>query len=118
MYSTILYYSIMFIIYIIGGWHVLKDFDVHAWDVTRTIVQLHSKYSVSPFFKIDVVPDDKVSGQNIIQVLLLYHYSSRVGYRIKCGMISKFQISPAGLGLPDRRYYYRQQDNKVSLRAQ
>lgn len=74
---------------ILGGWHVLKDFNVHEWDVTSTIVQLHSKYSVSPFFKIDVVPDDKVSGQNIIQ------------------------ISPAGLGLPDRRYYYRQQENKI-----
>ncbi|KAL5240909.1 hypothetical protein ACI65C_008319 [Semiaphis heraclei] len=74
---------------ILGGWHVLKDFNVHEWDVTSTIVQLHSKYNVSPFFKIDVVPDDKVSGQNIIQ------------------------ISPAGLGLPDRRYYYRQQDNRI-----
>ncbi|VVC34754.1 Peptidase M13, C-terminal domain,Peptidase M13,Peptidase M13, N-terminal domain [Cinara cedri] len=74
---------------ILGGWHVLKDFDVHSWDLPKNIVQLHSEYSVSPFFKIDVVPDDKVSGQNIIQ------------------------ISPAGLGLPDRRYYYRQQDQKI-----
>lgn len=67
----------------LGGWHVLKDFDVHAWDVTKTIVQLHSKYSVSPFFKIDVVPDDKVSGQNIIQVLLLYHCSGWISYKIR-----------------------------------
>lgn len=74
---------------ILGGWHVLKDFNVHDWDLTHTFVQVHSKYNVSPFFKIDVVPDDKVSGQNIIQ------------------------ISPAGLGLPDRRYYYRQQDAKI-----
>lgn len=28
--------------------------------------------------------------------------------------MKRFQISPAGLGLPDRRYYYRQQDAKVS----
>lgn len=46
----------------------MKDFNVHAWDLTQTIVQLHSKYSVDPFFKIDVVPDDRVAGQNIIQV--------------------------------------------------
>ncbi|XP_050441073.1 endothelin-converting enzyme 2-like [Adelges cooleyi] len=74
---------------ILGGWHVLKDFNVHAWDPSQTIVKLHAEYSVSPFFKIDVVPDDRVAGQNIIQ------------------------ISPAGLGLPNRRYYYRQQDAKI-----
>lgn len=28
--------------------------------------------------------------------------------------MKRFQISPAGLGLPDRRYYYRQQDAEVS----
>lgn len=73
-------------VHTLGGWHVLKDFNVHEWDVTSTIVQLHSKYSVSPFFKIDVVPDDKVSGQNIIQVLLsvllLFHYSGWLSYKM------------------------------------
>jgi len=57
------------VFFVLGGWHVLKDFNVHDWDLTHTFVQVHSKYNVSPFFKIDVVPDDKVSGQNIIQVL-------------------------------------------------
>ncbi|XP_050523842.1 protein gone early-like [Daktulosphaira vitifoliae] len=73
----------------LNGWHVLKDFNVHAWDASQALVQLNAKYSVSPFFKIDVVPDEKFAGRNIIQ------------------------ISPAGLGLPDRRYYYRQQSSKI-----
>jgi len=77
-------------VHTLGGWHVLKDFNVHEWDVTSTIVQLHSKYGVSPFFKIDVVPDDKVSGQNIIQVLLLYNYSS---YWLSYKMLNDFTIS-------------------------
>lgn len=51
-----------------GGWQVLKDFTLAEWDKTRTLVQLHSKYSVNPFLKIDVVPDDRAAGQYIIQV--------------------------------------------------
>lgn len=56
----------------------MKDFNVHAWDLTQTIVQLHSKYSVDPFFKIDVVPDDRVAGQNIIQVSTAHRRLGRI----------------------------------------
>lgn len=59
----------MHVYHITGGWSVLKDFDFNQWDKDFTMVQLHSKYSVDLFFKINVVPDDRAAGKYIIQVL-------------------------------------------------
>jgi predicted metalloendopeptidase len=71
----------------LGGWHVLRDFSVHSWDYRLALQRLHAVYGVSPFFKVSVVPDPRNSFKSVIQV------------------------SPAGLGLPDRSYYYRHSDS-------
>lgn len=73
----------------LGGWHVLRGFSVHTWDYRLTLQRLHALYGVSPFFKVSVVPDPRDSLKSVIQV------------------------SPAGLGLPDRSYYYRHSDSAV-----
>ncbi|XP_065338294.1 endothelin-converting enzyme 1-like [Cloeon dipterum] len=75
----------------LGGWHVLRDFDMLSWDFPRVLEILHKDYGVSPFFKISVVVDARDPSQNIIQV------------------------SPSGLGLPDRSYYYRGTNNPVVI---
>ncbi|XP_046389704.1 protein gone early [Ischnura elegans] len=75
----------------LGDWHVLREFSVHSWDFKRTWQRLHTEYGVTPFFKVEVVPDPRGAERNIIQ------------------------ISPAGLGLPDRSYYYRQPTSDVVL---
>lgn len=51
---------------------MLKDFDFNQWDKDFTMIQLHSKYSVNLFFKINVVPDDRAAGKYIIQVFWNY----------------------------------------------
>lgn len=53
--------------------------------------QLHVKYGVSPYFEVSVQPNPFIPGANSIT------------------------ISPAGLGLPDRSYYYTSQDDPVSI---
>ncbi|XP_071442965.1 endothelin-converting enzyme 2-like [Hetaerina americana] len=73
----------------LGDWHVLREFSVHSWDFKRTWQKLHTEYGVTPFFKVEVVPDPRGAERNIIQV------------------------SPAGLGLPDRTYYYRQPNSDI-----
>jgi hypothetical protein len=52
----------------IGGWHVLRDFDMLSWEFPRVLEILHKDYGVSPFFKISVVVDARTPSQNIIQV--------------------------------------------------
>lgn len=70
-----------------GGWHVLREFSIHSWDYRQALQHLHALYGVSPFFKVSVVPDPRDPMKSIIQV------------------------SPSGLGLPDRSYYYRPSDS-------
>ncbi|XP_021937704.1 protein gone early isoform X2 [Zootermopsis nevadensis] len=70
-----------------GGWNVLREFSIHSWDYRQALQHLHALYGVSPFFKVVVVPDPRDHLRSIIQV------------------------SPAGLGLPDRSYYYRPSDS-------
>jgi len=74
---------LMKIINNIGGWDVLRSFNLYNWDMHRVLRQLHSQFGVNAFFRVDVVPDVQISGQNIIQV------------------------SPDGLGMPDKTYYHR-----------
>nr|CAD7396102.1 unnamed protein product [Timema poppensis] len=73
----------------LGGWNVLREFSHFSWDYRVNLVKLHSQYGVSPFFKISVVPDPDSPERGVIKV------------------------SPAGLGLPDRSYYYRRPDSQV-----
>ncbi|KAF4520934.1 hypothetical protein B566_EDAN008909 [Ephemera danica] len=73
----------------LGGWHVLREFTMLSWDFRRVLELLHKDYGVSPFFRISVTVDGRKPNRNIIQ------------------------ISPSGLGLPDRSYYYRHPDSPV-----
>lgn len=74
-----------------GGWHVLRNFNYDDFDYNHVLKQLHVKYGVSPYFKITVEPNPGSPGS------------------------SSIRISPSGLGLPDRRYYYTLQDDPVSI---
>ena len=80
---------LMKIINNIGGWAVLRSFNLYNWDMHRVLRQLHSQYGVNAFFRVDVVPDVQITGQNIIQVSL------------------------DGLGMPDKTYYHRFPNNSA-----
>ncbi|KAL1137607.1 hypothetical protein AAG570_009303 [Ranatra chinensis] len=73
----------------LGGWRVLREFSLQTWDMKKTLRELHSKYNIQPFFRIDVVPDATQPQLSIIQ------------------------ISPGSLGLPDKTYYYRRAEDKI-----
>ena len=77
-----------------GGWEVLRSFNLYAFDSHRVIKQLHADYGVNAFFKVDVVPDVKSPGRNIIR------------------------ISPGGLGMPHKSYYQRLPDDPAVLAYQ
>ncbi|KAJ8924797.1 hypothetical protein NQ315_000950, partial [Exocentrus adspersus] len=83
--------NIYFYILIIvpGGWYILREWNNADFDKDKLLIQLHVRYGVSPFFKISVQPNPNVRGQNSIH------------------------ISPSGLGLPDRDYYFRDQDDRI-----
>jgi len=74
---------LMKIINNLGGWDVLRSFNLYNWDPHRVLRELHSEFGVSAFFEVSVVPDPRAPGRNIVRV------------------------SPSGLGLPDRTYYTR-----------
>ncbi|XP_048525943.1 protein gone early isoform X2 [Dendroctonus ponderosae] len=67
----------------LGGWHILRDWSEVDFDGMKVLTVLQVQYGVNPFFKVHVEPDPHVPEKNCIR------------------------ISPAGLGLPDRNYYYR-----------
>ncbi|XP_050300559.1 protein gone early [Anthonomus grandis grandis] len=75
----------------LGGWYILRDWTDVDFDRRSILTQLHVKYGISPFFKIDVAPHPYVPDTNAIR------------------------ISPSGLGLPDRDYYYRDSDDPVII---
>lgn len=52
--------------------------------------ELHVKYGVSPFIEVSVRPNPQIPGR------------------------SSISISPSGLGLPAKSYYYGPQDDKVN----
>lgn len=74
---------LMKIINNLGGWDVLRSFNLYSWDHHRVLRELHADYGVSAFFHVDVVSDWQSPGHNIIR------------------------ISPSGLGMPDRSFYHR-----------
>ena len=67
----------------LGGWDVLRSFNLYNWDPHRVLKELHADFRVSAFFEVDVMTDFRNPGQNIIR------------------------ISPSGLGMPDKTYYHR-----------
>ena len=42
----------------IGGWSLLSSWSIQSWDRTKVIERLHTKYGVTPYFKVSVGPDD------------------------------------------------------------
>lgn len=72
----------------IGGWGILDQSPSFSWNRHDVLLRLHVNYGVHPFFKFAVSKDDKNPGKNIIK------------------------ISPFGLGLPDRSYYFISESSK------
>lgn len=73
------------------GWSILRDWNMVDFDGKAVLRKLHVKYGVSPFFKITVEPNPNQPGHNMIK------------------------ISPSGLGLPDRSYYYNTESEAVRI---
>ena len=42
----------------IGGWSLLSSWSYQSWDRTKVIERLHTKYGVTPYFKVSVGSDD------------------------------------------------------------
>ncbi|KAI5751512.1 hypothetical protein M8J77_008162 [Diaphorina citri] len=69
----------------VGGWTIQSGklaTNMYSWDPKRSLVKVHAEHGGTPYLKVDVVPDPSDALQNIIRV------------------------SPAGLGLPDRNFYF------------
>lgn len=64
---------------------------MYSWDYKRVLKRLHSEYGVTPFFKITVEPNSRWPANNSIR------------------------ISPSGLGLPEREFYYADPEDKVGI---
>ncbi|XP_022917898.2 protein gone early [Onthophagus taurus] len=77
----------------LGGWKILKNWNMAEHDGMSLLINLHADYGVSPYFKITVDPSPNVPGSSLIR------------------------ISPSGLGLPDRSYYYNRNNNDAMEKA-
>ncbi|EEB18638.1 endothelin-converting enzyme, putative [Pediculus humanus corporis] len=75
----------------LGGWNVLRNFQVLSWEFSKTLVNLHNEYGVKPFFSISTIADPRNASKNILF------------------------LTPSGLGLPDKSYYYREKQDRMSL---
>ena len=58
---------LMKIINNLGGWDVLRSFNLYNWDPHRVLRELHAEFMVDAFFSIDVVFDHQRPGQNIMR---------------------------------------------------
>ena len=67
----------------LGGWEVLRSFNLYSWDSHRVLKRLHAEYYVNAFFRVEVVPDVREPTRNIIR------------------------IGPDGLGMPHKSFYHR-----------
>ncbi|XP_076319002.1 endothelin-converting enzyme 1-like [Tachypleus tridentatus] len=77
-------------IYELGGWNIIPGtWSQKRWNKDRMIVELHQKYRVNVFFKIDVGLDDRNLSANIIK------------------------IEPANIGLPDPSYYHSPNEDQI-----
>ncbi|XP_065579114.1 endothelin-converting enzyme 1-like isoform X2 [Artemia franciscana] len=72
-----------------GGWGVLRSFSVYSWNFKMVLRRLHAEYGVNAFFRLDVTPHPYDSTRNIVK------------------------ISPDGLGLRERNYYYIDPEHKT-----
>ncbi|KAF5286137.1 hypothetical protein FQA39_LY16420 [Lamprigera yunnana] len=72
-----------------SGWSILRNWNIQNFDRNLVIKQLHVKYGVSPYFRVSVQPNPRLPGSYSIT------------------------ISPSGLGLPDKYYYYTPQNDPV-----
>lgn len=80
-------------IYDLGGWSLLKDYTQSSqWDRMGVLSDLHSIYGIPVFFQVTVGPDDSNPLRNIIKLI------------------------PGGLGLPNRDYYFKPDDD-VHIKA-
>jgi len=77
------------IINTLGGWEVLRSFNLYSWDSHRVLRELHAEHRVHAFFRIGVISDVTDPSRNIIQ------------------------IAPDGLGMPDKSYYHRLPDDSA-----
>lgn len=66
----------------------MRNWNTEDFDFNGLLRTLHVTYGVSPYFKITTVPNPREPGNTSIVIL------------------------PAGLGLPDKSYYYLE-DEKV-----
>ncbi len=71
----------------LGGWEVLRSFNLYSWDSHRVLRELHAEHNVDAFFRLGVAPDSRDPGRAVITV------------------------SPGGLGMPHRSYYHRLPDD-------
>ncbi|CAB4070053.1 ECE [Lepeophtheirus salmonis] len=78
----------------LGGWHVLRSFNLYSWDSRRVLRELHSEFAVHALFRIGVVPDVQDPDYNIIA------------------------IYPDGLGMSDKSYYHRLPDDPAVVAYQ
>ncbi|XP_068202547.1 endothelin-converting enzyme 1-like isoform X1 [Palaemon carinicauda] len=52
------------------GWNLMREtWDRRRWQFDTVLTRLHSKFGVSPFFKVTVVPDPRREGHSIIKLL-------------------------------------------------
>ncbi|CAG9770513.1 unnamed protein product [Ceutorhynchus assimilis] len=73
----------------LGGWYILRDWNDEDFNGMQVLNTLQVRYGVSAFFKIHVEPDPLEPDANSIR------------------------ISPSGLGLPDKEYYFRDTEDPI-----
>lgn len=81
--------SYLFFFFFAGGWYILRDWNIEDFDARFLMKELQVKYGVAPFIEVSVRPNPQIPGR------------------------SSISISPSGLGLPAKSYYYGPQDDKV-----
>ncbi|EFX68571.1 hypothetical protein DAPPUDRAFT_228911 [Daphnia pulex] len=107
-----------------GGWGVLRSFSVYSWNFRMVLRRLHAEYGVNAFFRVDVVAHPNFPDKSIVRARSLTRTAAafRRVMRGQCCRLAAAtaagvtmgtwdKISPDGLGLPDRNYYYREPDH-------
>jgi predicted metalloendopeptidase len=79
----------------LGGWEVLRSFNIYSWDAHRVLQRLHADYFVHAFFRVYVEADAYATapGKNIIHIM------------------------PDGLGMPHRDYYLNRMPDDPAVKA-
>ena len=53
----------------LGGWEVLRSFNIYAFDAHRVLKRLHAEYFVHAFFRVYVESDSYSGNKNIIYIM-------------------------------------------------